>query len=97
MPEGSPAKILIKNDSIVSYYLKNDEFSIKYGQDSSIDIYSEPKGSSFFQKNAPKILLFLKRNSGLFLLVMSVNAENSQLPENLLLNIVSKKKWWLYY
>ena len=83
-------KINVKNDSTACYYLQNGNFSIKYGKDSAIDIFTESR-ISFLQKMLPKELLLVKRNGSVFFLLMAPSGKNVVLPENSLYKLVFKE------
>ena len=80
----------VKNDSIVSYHLECNNFSLNYSDDTPIDIFVEGR-KKYFGLNTERIpidILFLKRNKMVYLLLMTPENANSYISPDLLPNIV---------
>ena len=89
---GDSIKDVIKNDSIYSFHLLCDNFSIRYGPASPVDIFliGQERGLGFTTV-IPLDLMFLKRNNAIFLLVMTPMDLKSGIRPELLYNIVAGK------
>jgi hypothetical protein len=86
---GDSLKTIAENDSIISYHLRCENFSIRYSAKEPIDIFvvgrDRPLGGTLL---IPMDLLFLKRRYALYLLILTPNNSMSKIEGNLLYNIV---------
>ena len=79
----------VKNDSIESYHLLCDNFSIRYNENEPIDIFMVGQEIALgATTRIPMDLLFLKRNAAIYLLIMTPNDPKSVIASDLLFNIV---------
>jgi len=79
----------LKNDSVISYHLMCDNFSIRYGEKEPIDIFVARKEEALgYKRRIPMDLLFLKRDSAVYMLIMIPDDPNSAIAPDLLYNVI---------
>jgi len=77
------------NDSIVSYYLLCQSFSIKFSEQGPVEVYMVGEDRPFGRVAiSPSDILFLKRNDALYLMIMTPASADRNIPKDLLYNIV---------
>jgi hypothetical protein len=81
---------MLRNDSVLYYYLPKGAFSVRYGLDSAVDFYIESKEPFDAQSKLPKTLLFMKRNGSLFFFMMFPIKEDVKFPINLLYSMLTQ-------
>lgn len=86
---GDSLNNVVANDSIISYNLLCKNFSIRYTGQGPIEVFmvgeDRPLGSIAI---SPSDILFLKRGSAVYLMVMTPAGTKSRIPPDLLYNIV---------
>lgn len=86
---GDSLKTTAANDSIISYHLNCDNFSIRYSEEEPIDIFLTGKEKALGRTIAiPLDVLFIKRNKALFLLLMIPKDPKASIAPDLLHNTV---------
>jgi hypothetical protein len=89
---GDSLQNVVKNDSIISYHILCDNFSIKYSKSEAVDIFVVGKDKAFGTTIViPMDLLFLKRDSAVYLIMMIPNDPRLTIQPDLLYNIVTGK------
>lgn len=91
---GDSLKNIVENDSMKSYFMNMESFSIRYNKESIVDIFG--KTEEFWNKRIALNILFLKRNGSLYLLLMTANHNTDKLPYDLLYKLISNKKTEIY-
>lgn len=76
-------RYLKKTDSIVSYHIPNGKFSLRFGEDSSVNVCSQLEKVVFFTKKQPLNLLLFKREKNIYLL-LAMATDKLSLPEDIL-------------
>jgi hypothetical protein len=76
---GGAVKKLRQNDSLVSYSLRVRDMSLRYGEDSPVDIYMTIK-EGFIRKAVPMNFMLLKKNNAVFFIVLSAK-NGGELPK----------------
>lgn len=90
---GDSLRTIVANDSIVSYHLLCNNFSIKYNEKEAVDIFVIGNEKAFGATTIiPMDLLFLKRGSTVHLMIMTPNAHTSVIESDLLYNLVTGKQ-----
>jgi hypothetical protein len=86
---GDSLQSVVKNDSVISYHLLCDNFSIRYAENDPIDIFVVGKEKMLATTTViPMDLLFLKRDGAIYLLIMTPNNPKSTIAPDLLYNVV---------
>ena len=86
---GDSLQTVCENDSILSYHLLCNNFSIRYAEKGPIDIFVGGKDRSLWTTTLiPMDLLLLKRNSAIYLLVMTPNNPKSNISHDLLYDVI---------
>lgn len=90
---GDSLRTVVTNDSIVSYHLLCNNFSIKYNEKEAVDIFVIGNEKAFGTTTViPMDLLFLKRDSVVYLMMMTPNDPKSVISSDLLYNVVTGKQ-----
>lgn len=84
---GDHTQALKKNDTVAYYYSSFKNFSIKYQAEAAADIYGKTKGNSQNSK-MPLEIMFLKRNSSLYLILLTNRNYSANLDLNALYNLI---------
>jgi hypothetical protein len=79
---------IMKNDSIIAYYSRSDNLSIKFRKDSPIDIYIRTKTTAFEHYQIPMNFMILKRGKNSFFLMMAPMKTGVGIPKDLLIKLV---------
>src|SRR5436190_5479635 len=87
----TPLNTLYSNDSLVYYHLSCENFSIRYSEKEPVDIFVGGNEGIFGTYSIPMDLLFLKRNNGIYILLMTPLNRKAGIPSDLLYNIVFDK------
>src|SRR6202042_2374798 len=82
---GDSTRVLEKNDTIAYYYSKCSSFSIKFNPKDPNDMYGESQ--SQISGEVPLEILFLKRDTKLFMLTLSCKKANTDLNPNMLYDL----------
>lgn len=89
---GDSLRTVVTNDSIVSYHLLCNNFSIKYSENEAVDIFVVGNEKAFGATTViPMDLLFLKRDNAVYLMIMTPNDPKSVISPELLYNLVTGK------
>jgi hypothetical protein len=87
---GDSIQNIIQSDTIINYYLKFNQISWSKDFDKSLDIYIEPDGNFTKTTRIPSCIMFIKRHSKLYFILLSVKSDDDYLDKHLLQNLVSK-------
>jgi hypothetical protein len=87
----APLNSLYSNDSLVYYHLSCENLSIRYSEKEPVDIFVEGNEGILGTYSIPMDLLFLKRNNGIYILLMTPLSRKAGIPSDLLYNIVFDK------
>jgi len=83
---------LMKNENVSYYSIKGNDFSIRYGKDSSYHIYTETDHMLFERKSpSPKELMFLKKGDNIYILILSPSEETNMILKKGQLQTMLKK------
>jgi len=81
--DGDSLKNIVRNDSVVQYYLRFNSFSLRYSLNGPIDILCSVKGESI-----PANFLFFKKDKQMYFAILSIDSINAVLPYNYLSELV---------
>jgi hypothetical protein len=84
--DGEQLVTLFRNDSIVNYLIKYDQFSIKYDKQSCTDIYAKSKGIGS-DKNFSNVL-FYKKNKLLYFIFLNYPKDEKKWDKNILIKLI---------
>ena len=87
---GDNTQRLIKNDTVLYYYSNFKTFSIGYEGSCIQDFFGKVK-DQYMYKKPPLEILFFKKNNDLYLLLMTIDKKDAQLPPFELYDAVFKK------
>jgi len=77
------------NDSLVSYYLLCQNFTVKFSEQGPVEVYMVGEDRPFGGiAVSPADILFLKRNETVYLMIMTPASADRTIPKDLLYNIV---------
>lgn len=68
-------KTLVKNDSLLTYFVSDGKFALKYGKDSLVDIYTMPYKGIFFRNKIPMGVCFVRKGTFVHVLTISINTK----------------------
>jgi hypothetical protein len=89
---GLDDQTLIKNDTVAYYYSNINNFSIRYGKFEPQDFFGKVN-DKYIAGNLPLEILFLKKRSNLYLILMAPNNGSTKLETFELYNLVVKNKY----
>lgn len=81
--EGDNSGVVEKNDHLAYYYSTFKNFSIRYKKEGKIDIFGKAR-----KKNVPVEIMFLKRNSDLYFIVLANINNSANLDKYALYNLI---------
>jgi len=81
---GDSTAPFISNDSVYSCYVRANNFSIKYGTSSPVDILA------FNDKVVPADIVFLIRNKSLYFILMAPDDKSTSIAPDLLYSLIRK-------
>jgi len=78
-----------KNDSLISYYMEFNNFSLRYENENIPDIYAETEEMFRLQNKTTSInLMLLKRNKVMYFLMLCPSKKEDKIEKNILYNIL---------
>jgi hypothetical protein len=83
-----PGKAIIRNDSVIYYYLEKGDFSLRYGKDSAVDFDLESKDSFLGAESSPKALLLIRRDRAVFFVQVTAKDKTVMVPKDLVYRLV---------
>ena len=90
---GDKTQIVTKNDSIAGYFSNLKNFFIQYKQNGDQEFYGQASDKvDDDEARVPVEIMFFKRNSNLYFILLAANDLKTNLPSEMLYNLVVKKQ-----
>jgi hypothetical protein len=86
---GDDTRLIKRNDTLVCYYSKIENFYIKYQLNAAQDFFGRVK-EKYNGTKIPTEIMFIKKSSNLYLVLLTANDESIKLNPGTLLGLIAK-------